>query len=37
MGWWANLLTENDNWDSDAKAILARYPDHRLIILDAHI
>jgi hypothetical protein len=37
MGWWANLLTENDNWDSDAKAILARYPGHRVVIVDAHI
>jgi DNA-binding transcriptional MerR regulator len=37
MGWWANLITENEDWDSDAKAILARYPGHRLVILDAHI
>jgi hypothetical protein len=37
MGWWANLLTENDGWDSDAKAILARYPGHRVVIVDAHI
>jgi hypothetical protein len=37
MGWWAMLLTENGNWDSDAKKILARYPGHRLVIVDAHI
>jgi hypothetical protein len=37
MGWWANLLTENEDWDSDAKAILALYPGHRVVIVDAHI
>jgi hypothetical protein len=37
MGWWAILMTENESWDSDAKAILARYPGHPLVIIDAHI
>ncbi len=37
MGWWATLITENENWQQDAKAILARYPGHRLVIVDAHI
>jgi DNA-binding transcriptional MerR regulator len=37
MGWWANLLTENETWDSDAKAILACYPGHHVVIVDAHI
>ena len=37
MGWWAILITENENWDSDAKAILARYPGYRVVIVDAHI
>lgn len=37
MGWWAILLTENENWDSDARTILARYSGHRLVIVDAHI
>ncbi|SRR6266851_8556022 len=37
MGWFAVLLTENDSWDSEAKALLARYPRHRIIIVDAHI
>lgn len=37
MGWWAILLTENENWDSDARAILALYSGHRLVIVDAHI
>jgi len=37
MGWWAILVTENENWERDAAAILARYPGHRLVIVDAHI
>ena len=37
IGWFAALLTENENWDADAKAILARYPGHRFVIVDAHI
>jgi hypothetical protein len=37
MGWFANLITENEYWDSDGKAILARYPSHRVVIVDAHI
>jgi hypothetical protein len=37
MGWFASLLTENENWHSDAKVILARYPGHRFVIVDAHI
>jgi hypothetical protein len=37
MGWWAILITENDNWDSEAREILARYPGHRVVIVDAHI
>jgi DNA-binding transcriptional MerR regulator len=37
MGWWAVLITENDKWDDEAKSILARYPRHRVVIVDAHI
>jgi hypothetical protein len=37
MGWWAMLITENENWDTEAREILAGYPGHSLIILDAHI
>ncbi len=37
MGWWAILLTENENWDAEARAILASYPSHQLVIIDAHI
>lgn len=37
MGWWAVLITENDDWNSEAKQILARYPRHNLVIVDAHI
>jgi hypothetical protein len=37
MGWWAILVTENENWDSQAKEILATYPGYRVVIVDAHI
>ncbi len=37
MGWWAILLTENENWDEHTQAILARHPDCRVVLLDAHI
>jgi hypothetical protein len=37
MGWWGTLITENDGWESEAKALLARYPDCNVLILDAHI
>lgn len=37
MGFWAVLITENEAWDSEAKRILARYPGHQLVIVDAHI
>ena len=31
------LITEDENWDSEARDILARYPRHRVVIVDAHI
>jgi hypothetical protein len=37
MGWFAILVTENQNWDLEAKELLARYPGYRVVILDAHI
>ena len=37
MGWWGILLTEKENWDSEAREILTRYPGHNVVILDAHI
>ena len=37
MGWWATLITENENWDTDARQLLATYPGHQFLILDAHI
>lgn len=37
MGWWAILITEDEGWDARAKEILAGYPGHQLLILDAHI
>jgi hypothetical protein len=37
MGWWAMLLTENENWEQEARALLASYRGHRVVIVDAHI
>jgi hypothetical protein len=37
MGWWGIMLTENDGWESEAKAILTQYPECYVLILDAHI
>lgn len=37
MGWWATLVTENEHWDQEARDILARYPGHCVVIMDAHI
>lgn len=37
LGWFAVLITENEDWDAQAKEILARFPGHHLLILDAHI
>lgn len=37
LGWFAVLITENDGWDERARSILAAYPGHHLLILDAHI
>jgi hypothetical protein len=37
MGWWGILHTENEEWDSEALALLAHYPGHNILIIDAHI
>jgi hypothetical protein len=37
MGWWGILLTENAGWDDQALALLASYPGHNILIIDAHI
>jgi hypothetical protein len=37
LGWWATLITENENWETEARDLLARYPGPHLLILDAHI
>ena len=37
LGWFGNLLSENDGWETEAREILARYRGHRIVILDAHI
>lgn len=37
MGWWGIMLTENDDYQSEARLLLGQYPGHHIIILDAHI
>jgi hypothetical protein len=37
MGWWGNMLTENDNYQSEARLLLSRSLSLHLVILDAHI
>lgn len=37
MGWWAVLITENESWESDATELLTQYPNHNIVIVDAHI
>ena len=37
LGWWGTLLTEEENWNAEARAILARHPGHDVVIVDAHI
>ena len=37
MGWWAILATENEDWDHEALRLFARYPDHQIVLVDAHI
>ena len=37
LGLCAILLTENENWDTQARKTLASYPGYHLVILDAHI
>jgi hypothetical protein len=37
MGWWAIMITENEDWDTRAKELLSTYASHHVVILDAHI
>lgn len=37
MGWFGALITEVADWEQKARSILASYPGHRIVILDAHI
>ena len=37
MGWWGIMLTENEDYQSEARVLLSQYPGHHIIILDAHI
>lgn len=37
MGWWACVSEEKPDWDKQAKAILAQYPNCIAILCDLHI
>ncbi len=37
MGWWGIMLTENEQWDTEALKLFALYPGHQVVIIDAHI
>jgi hypothetical protein len=37
MGWFGAMLTENEGWDAEALRLFAHYPEHQVIIVDAHI
>ncbi len=37
MGWWGIMLTENDDYLSEARLLLGQYPGHHIVVLDVHI
>ncbi len=37
MGWWGIMVTENDNYQSEARLLLGQFLGHHIVILDAHI
>ena len=39
MGWWGTVIDgkETANWHTDAEAILRNYPDHSVVLIDAHV
>lgn len=37
MGWFGIMLTENDDYQSEARLLLGQFPGHHIITLDAHI
>ncbi len=37
MGWWAIMITDNEDWDAQARELLSSYPGHHVVLLDAHI
>ena len=39
MGWWGVVIDgkETADWHTDAEAILRNYPDHSLVLIDAHV
>jgi hypothetical protein len=37
LGCFGLLRTENEDWEPQARKILARYPGHHVVLLDAHL
>lgn len=37
MGWWGIMLSENEDYQSEVRLLLAQFPNHHIVILDAHI
>lgn len=37
MGWWAVVSDEKENWEDEARSILAGYPDYIAVLCDLHI
>lgn len=37
LGWFALLITENEEWDDEAQFYFESHPGHFVVILDAHI
>ncbi len=39
MGWWGTVIDgkETADWHTEAEAILQNYPDHSLVLIDAHV
>ena len=37
MGWWACVSDEKDNWAEIEARVLAKYPEHKVVVVDCHI
>ena len=31
------MITDNEDWDAQARELLSSYPGHHVVLLDAHI